>query len=237
MFIPLSDDNPLRAISAPYVTRAIILLNIAIFFVFQSGLVADAMTASVYRFGIIPVELHHGAGLRDKFGLLPEPLTLFTYSFLHGGWMHLLGNMLFLWVFGDNVEDAMGHLRFVVFYLACGVAGGLAHIVAVPTSEAPVIGASGAVAGVLAAYLVLHPRVRLWVLVLGGIPLRIPALWVIGVWIAFQIGHLFVVSDDQTAWWAHVGGLAAGALLIPVMRQPGTALFDRGLRAGGASPR
>jgi membrane associated rhomboid family serine protease len=166
--------------------------------------------------------------------VIPESLTFITYMFLHGGWMHLIGNMLFLWVFGDNVEDAMGHGRFLVFYLLCGAAGGLAHALASPTSEAPLIGASAAVAGTLAAYLILHPRVKLWVLFLGRIPLKLSAMWVIGAWIAFQFFNVFVALDQETSYWAHIGGLAAGAVLIPFMRRPDVPLFDQGLPTAGA---
>jgi membrane associated rhomboid family serine protease len=158
-------------------------------------------------------------------------LTLITYMFLHGGWMHLIGNMLFLWVFGDNVEDAMGHGRFLAFYLLAGIAGGLAHTLSGPTSTVPLVGASGAIAGVVAAYLMLHPRVKLWVLVLGRFPLKVSAVWAIGAWAAFQVVMLLVASDHTTAWWAHIGGFAAGAVLLPIMRKPGVALFDRDLPA------
>jgi len=237
MFIPLTDDNPLQRIETPYVTRILIALNATIFIVFQSGFVFDALHASAVSFGVIPAELYHGAGLRDRFGVVPESFTLVSYMFLHGGWMHLIGNMLFLWVFGDNIEDAVGHVRFVVFYLACGIAGGLAHAAAMPSSEAPLLGASGAVAGVLSAYLVLHPKVKLWVLVLGRIPLKITAAWAIGAWILFQIFHVVAGSSDGTAWWAHVGGLAAGVFLIPLMRRPGVPLFDRGLQVRSPAPR
>lgn len=151
--------------------------------------------------------------------------------FLHAGWMHLIGNMLFLWVFGDNVEDAMGHVRFLVFYLAAGVAGGLAHMLSVPDSTIPLVGASGAIAGVVAAYLILHPRVKLWVLVLGRIPLKISAMWALGAWAAFQVIMLLVASDHTTAWWAHIGGFVAGAALVPFMRKPGVPLFDQDLPA------
>ena len=151
--------------------------------------------------------------------------------FLHSGWIHLLGNMLFLWVFGDNVEDAMGHARFCAFYLACGIAGGVAHAFANPTSEAPLIGASAAVAGTLGAYLILHPKVKLWVLAFGRIPVKLSAMWVIGAWILFQFVNLFVALDQATSYWAHVGGLLAGAALVPFMRRPGVPLFDRGLAA------
>src|SRR4030095_12878024 len=117
--------------------------------------------ASVGTFGLIPAEFHLGAGLRSEYATIPESLTLVTYMFFHGGRMHLLGNMLFLWVFGDNIEDDMGHGRFLIFYLLCGAAGAGAHALANPTSEAPLIGASAAVAGTLGAYLILHPKVKL----------------------------------------------------------------------------
>jgi membrane associated rhomboid family serine protease len=229
MFIPLHDDNPLRTIGWPYVTRGLIAFTTLVFVVFQSGLVLDAHTLTLGAFAVIPAEFNLGGGLRTPFALVPEPVTLVTYVFLHGGWMHLIGNMLFLWVFGDNVEDAMGHARFLVFYLLCGVAAGLAHAVALPKSEAVLIGASGAMAGTLAAYLVLHPKVKLWVLVLGRIPLKISAMWVIGAWLVFQVFNIFVVLDESTAWWAHVGGFAAGAALIPFFRRRDVPLLDRGL--------
>jgi rhomboid family protein len=231
MFIPLYDYNTLRSIRTPIVTRTLIAITVLVFLVFESGLVVDAQMASVGAFGVIPAEFYLGAGLRSELGVIPEPLTFVTYVFLHGGWMHLIGNMLFLWVFGDNVEDAMGHARFVAFYFLCGAAGGVAHALANPTSEAPLIGASAAVAGTLAAYLILHPRVKLWVLVLGRIPLKISAMWAIGAWIVFQFVNLFMALDKETAYWAHIGGLAAGAILIPFMRRPDVPLFDRGLPA------
>jgi membrane associated rhomboid family serine protease len=234
MFIPLYDYNVLRTIKTPVVTRTLIAVTTVVFIIFESGLVIDAQMASVGAFGVIPAEFHLGAGLRSELAVIPEPLTFFTYMFLHGGWMHLIGNMLFLWVFGDNVEDAMGHGRFLVFYLVCGAAGGFAHAFAAPTSEAPLIGASAAVAGTLAAYLILHPRVKLWVLALGRIPLKLSAMWVIGAWIAFQFFNLFVALDQETSYAAHIGGLMAGALLIPFFRRPDVPLFDQGLPASGA---
>ncbi len=231
MFIPLYDYNALRQIRTPVVTRSLIAVTAVVFLVFESGLVVDAQIASVGAFGMIPAEFHLGAGLRSELAVIPKSLTLVTYMFLHAGWMHLIGNMLFLWVFGDNVEDAMGHARFLVFYALCGAAGGMAHALANPTSEAPLIGASAAVAGTLAAYLILHPRVKLWVLVLGRIPLKIRAMWVIGAWIVFQFVNLFMALDRGTAYWAHIGGFAAGAILIPFLRRPDVPLFDRGATA------
>ena len=132
---------------------------------------------------------------------VPERLTLLSYMFFHGDILHLAGNMLFLWVFGDNVEDAMGHIKFLIFYLACGVIAGLVHAWVVPTSDAPLIGASGAVAGVIAAYLMLHPRVRVWVLALKAIPLRISA--------AFALGDMDPHSDRH----GHVAAGGAGGMV------------------------
>lgn len=230
VFVPLRDDNPLRVIRWQWVTAGIIALNVAIFLL-QLTEPGQIYAAS---FATVPSELlgtGGGAarGAHDALAI-PEALTLISYQFLHGSPMHLIGNMLFLWVFGDNVEDAMGHMRFLVFYLLCGIAGGLAHAVMTPSSSVPLIGASGAVAGVITAYLILHPRVRVWVLAFRFIPLRISAAWALGAWIATQFVMLFIPDETPVAWWAHVGGILAGALLIVFMRRPGVPLFDQGPR-------
>lgn len=230
MFVPLRDDNPLRVIRWQWVTVGIIATNVLVFLL-QMTAPGQIYTAS---FAEIPSELI-GSGGRAAYGpqdqlAVPEALTLITYQFLHGSWIHLIGNMLFLWVFGDNIEDAMGHMRFLVFYLLCGIAGGLAHAVMTPTSDIPLIGASGAVAGVISAYLILHPRVRVWVLAFRFIPLRISAAWALGAWIATQFVMLAIPDETPVAWWAHVGGILAGAFLIVFMRRPGVPLFDQGQR-------
>ena len=230
MFVPLRDDNPLRVIRWQWVTVGIIVTNVLVFLL-QMTAPGQIYTAS---FAEIPSELI-GSGGRAAYGpqdqlAVPEALTLITYQFLHGSWIHLIGNMLFLWVFGDNIEDAMGHMRFLVFYLLCGIAGGLAHAVMTPTSDIPLIGASGAVAGVISAYLILHPRVRVWVLAFRFIPLRISAAWALGAWIATQFVMLAIPDETPVAWWAHVGGILAGAFLIVFMRRPGVPLFDQGQR-------
>jgi membrane associated rhomboid family serine protease len=147
--------------------------------------------------------------------------------FLHGGWVHLFGNMLFLWVFGDNVEDAMGSVRFLMCYLLAGVAAGVAFAVSAPHSTTPLVGASGAIAGIVAAYLLLYPRVKMWVLILMRLPLKLSAMWVICGWLAFQIFNAIVNVDQETAWWAHVGGFVAGAVLTPFLRHPDVPLFGR----------
>jgi len=231
VFIPLSDDNPLRSIRFQWVTVGLIAANVLVF-LWQKGGLGETAAAS---FALIPVELFQvkifggsAHGPSDALAV-PEGYTLLTYMFLHFDIIHLSSNMLFLWVFGDNVEDAMGHFKFLVFYLICGVAGGLAHASMLPASRLPLIGASGAVAGVIAAYLILHPRVLVWVLAFRFIPLRISAAWVLGVWVATQLFMVFVSDTDQVAWWAHIGGMAAGAILILFMRRPGVPLFDRRL--------
>ena len=231
VFIPLSDDNPLRSIKFQWVTVGLIAANVAAF-AWQSLGAGQTVAAS---FAVVPSELLQvgiiGGPARGPHDTLavPEGYTLLTYMFLHGDILHLLSNMLFLWVFGDNVEDAMGHFRFIVFYLACGIAGGLVHSLALPASKLPLIGASGAVAGVIAAYLILHPRAKVWVLAFRFIPLRISAAWVLGVWVATQLFMVVLGQPDQVAWWAHIGGMVAGAILILFMRRPGVPLFDRGL--------
>ena len=229
VFVPLSDDNPLRAIPFQWVTIVLIALN-CVAFVLQ---LAPGGETAIAAFGLTPAELFGVEGSMvggaSSQVQIPEGLTLITYQFLHGDILHLLSNMIFLWVFGDNVEDAMGHLKFILFYLLCGSAGGLAHAFLAPTSTLPLIGASGAVAGVIAAYLILHPRVRVWCLAFRFIPLRIPAAWVLGVWAVTQFVMVMLPSGDQVAWWAHIGGMAAGAVLILFLRRPGVPLFDRGL--------
>jgi membrane associated rhomboid family serine protease len=225
MVIPLYDINPRRTIRVPWVTYTLILACVLIYTVFQSGLAIDANFASVIGFGMIPADFP-GLDLSTSAGI-PEPLTLLTYMFLHGGWVHLFGNMLFLWVFGDNVEDAMGSVRFLMFYLLAGVAAGVAFAVSAPHSTTPLVGASGAIAGIVAAYLLLYPRVKMWVLILMRLPLKLSAMWVICGWLAFQIFNAIVNVDQETAWWAHVGGFVAGAVLTPFLRHPDVPLFGR----------
>lgn len=234
LFIPVWDRNPLETIPFQFVTLALVVANVVIFVVFQSGLVLPPSVENILGFALIPAELLNAGFFGDATyqvfegqAQIPERLTLVSYMFLHGSVMHLVGNMAFLWVFGDNVEDAMGHVRFLLFYLMCGIFAGLAHTFAVPDSPQPLIGASGATSGVIAAYLMLHPKVRLWVLALPFFPLRINAGIALGIWVLFQIYSLFFASDSHTAWWAHIGGLAAGALLVLFMRRPGVPLFDR----------
>lgn len=227
MFVPIADANPWEYVRRPYVTWAVAALNLVIFAGLQHGAIGEVDAAGVLSFGTIPSVVTGAAVLPEGYERVAPPLTLVTYMFLHAGWLHLIGNSAFLLVFGDNVEDALGHVRFVAFYLLCGVAAGLAHTLAQPGSDVPLVGASGAVAGVVAAYLVLHPNIRLWALVFMKVPLRVPAFWVIGTWICLQVWQVFAATDQDTAWWAHIGGLVAGAVLVVPMRRRGVALFDR----------
>ncbi len=231
MFIPLRDDNSLKSIPFQYVTVSLIVVNVLVYLLEVNGL----SEAAIAGFGLTPRELFGTTTMLapssfDGAGYdLSEGTTLLTYMFFHADIFHLLGNMLFLWVFGDNVEDAMGHAKFLVFYLACGVFAGLCHALMTPDSDLPLIGASGAVAGVIAAYLMLHPRVNVWVLAFKIIPLRLTAGLMLGLWIGFQILMVVIPDGGEVAWWAHIGGLIAGAVLILFMRRPGVPLFDKGV--------
>lgn len=227
MFIPLYDSNQFRYIRHSYVNLGIILLNVIVFIVTVSGASEDFSNASILGLGYIPSVVHNTAELAPQFVIIPENFSYVTYAFLHADIFHLGGNMLFLWVFGDNVEDALGHLKYLIFYLACAVAGAWLHGVILASSEQPLIGASGAIAGVVVAYLMLHPHVKLWVLVLMRIPMRIPAYIPIALWIAFQFLMLFTQTEDQVSWPCHVGGIVAGALLVPLLKRRGVKLFDR----------
>ena len=232
MFIPIYDDNPLRSIRYPWVTWALIASNI-VAFLLELTPKGETVIAS---FALVPTELFK-MGLRvgaagGPYDVLPVPemATVISHLFLHGDTLHIATNMAFLWVFGDNVEDAVGHGRFLLFYLLCGIAAGLAHAFALKTSTVPLIGASGAVAGVIAAYLMLHPRVKVWVLALRIIPLNVSAAVALGLWVAIQFAMLFVRDSGEVAWWAHVGGIIAGAALILVLRKPDYPLFDERVR-------
>lgn len=221
MFVPLHDANPLKVIRFQAVTMSLIAVNVAVFLAARYELFGRDEVETVLIYGVIPADLIGGGNVYSLPVPVMEELTLVTYMFMHAGWLHLLGNMVFLWVFGDNVEDALGHVRFLLFYLLCGVAAGLAHTLVDTASQMPLVGASGAIGGVLGAYLVLYPRARVWVLLFLRIPVRLPAIWVLGGWIVLQLVSLGGTSDDAqaTAWWAHIGGFAAGALLVFPLRK------------------
>jgi len=218
MFIPLHDTNRLRYIRFPCVTIGLIALNILVYCMTTLG-GEDFSNAAMLGFGFIPSVVHHYAELAPQFVVVPERWSYLTYSFLHLDMLHLGGNMLFLWVFGDNVEDAMGHLRFLVFYLLCAAAGALLHGLVAPESQAPLIGASGAVAGVVAAYLLLYPRNKVWILAFARIPLRVPAWWALAAWVALQFVMFLGLSEDQISWACHVGGVLAGAATVVVFKR------------------
>ena len=222
MVIPIYDNDPLEKSHRAYVTFVLIALNIAIFAV-QDAASDNTSTLLLVNFALFPVAL---SGEAVTGGFMPPSFSLLTYMFLHGGWMHLLFNMLFLWVFADNIEDALGRGRFLAFYLLCGMAGGAAHVLAAPQSNVPLVGASGAIAGVIAAYLMIRPCAKITVLIFGFIPIKLASYWVLGFWILTQVWHVFSLEKSDTAWWAHVGGLVAGAALITVMRPAGVRLFE-----------
>ncbi|AOG11924.1 rhomboid family intramembrane serine protease [Agrobacterium sp. RAC06] len=228
MFIPLHDRNALKHIRKQYVTLGLILANVVTHAL--ATLAPEALyEIGVYGMGFIPAVAFDIAELDPRLVLVPEGATYVTYSFLHGSWLHLGSNMLFLWVFGDNVEDAMGHFKFLFFYLACAAAGALVHGLVMPASEAPLIGASGAVSGVVAAYLMLHPKVRVWVLVFMRFPLPLPAFIPLLFWVGQQFVMLVIDGDSNVSWGAHVGGIIAGAILVLFLRRPGVPLFDRAI--------
>jgi len=215
--IPLRDDNPAQR--TPYVTRGLIVLNVLVFFYELS--LGDGMAEFIRDWGVVPGRLF--ASLTGDTSLPVELLSIVTSLFLHGGWLHLIGNMWYLWIFGDNVEDRMGHARFLVFYLASGVVAALLHSAMIPGSSIPTVGASGAIAGVLGAYAYAFPRAR----VLTLIPIifffqivSIPALVLLGIWFAFQFiaGALDLgrASGGGVAWWAHIGGFVFGFVTMMV---------------------
>lgn len=221
MFVPLKDDNPLRLIRFQYVALAIIVVNVAVFLITGPLLGDQGLVWAETGFGVVPSELLDlQRTANPAFNPISEPLTLLTYQFMHGGWLHLLSNMAFLWVFADNIEDAFGHFGFGLFYVMCGVVAALTHVYMLPDSHEPLIGASGAVSGVLAAYLLLYPRARVWVLLFFYIPFRIPAWIVLGGWIILQFVSLYMENPDAqaVAWWAHIGGFAMGLIFTLILR-------------------
>lgn len=216
--IPLKDDNPTR--TTPFVDYALIAACVLVF-LWQVSL-GERIEAAIYAYGLIPDQLLGDARLPPELRVVPAWMTVFTSMFLHGGWMHLIGNMLYLWIFADNVEDRLGHGRFVVFYLLCGIAAALAQALPDPQSQIPMIGASGAISGVLGAYLLLYPRARVLVLIpLGPLSqlVRLPALLVLGLWFGLQLlSEMFAPPGAGVAFRAHIGGFVAGLLLLPVFR-------------------
>ncbi|WP_247891284.1 rhomboid family intramembrane serine protease [Azospirillum aestuarii] len=230
LFLPIYDDNPTRR--TPVVTMALIALCVMVF-LWQLSLGARTGDLAVYSFGLVPAVLFGYAELPEPLRVIPPWMSVVTSMFMHGGFLHIAGNMLYLWIFGNNVEDSMGRGRFVVFYLLCGTAAALAQSFAAPTSEVPMVGASGAIGGVLGAYLVLHPRANVgvffWFIIIVRV-ISVPAVLVLGFWFVGQIlsGVTTPTSDDSggVAFWAHVGGFAMGAVLIPFFKRPEVRLLE-----------
>lgn len=231
VFVPLSDDNPRRSIRFPIVSWSIIFISLAVYLVFQSGYLIPARQEVALSWGMIPAVLMDRAVLPPELVRVPPWATLITEMFLHGDALHLLGNMLFLLVFADNVEDAMGHWRFLLFIIACALISSLAHALAFPDSQSPLIGASGAISGVVGAYLLLFPRVKLWVLLFARIPVRVTTFWIIGGWLIVQVASGVFGTDDAVAWWAHVGGFLTGIGLLPVLKRRDVPLFGRAVES------
>jgi membrane associated rhomboid family serine protease len=226
MFIPLHDAVELKYIRVQWVTIGIIAVNVLVWVLTSFAEPETAERASL-GFGFIPAVIFHYAVLDPSIVLVPKDATFLTYAFLHLDFWHLASNMVFLWVFGDNVEDALGHARFLVFYLLCAAGGAVLHGLVGPAAEGPLLGASGAISGVVAAYFLLHPRVRVWVLVLMRIPLPLPAFIPLALWIVQQFAMLALDMNGMVSWGAHVGGILCGALLVVFMRRKGVPLFDR----------
>ncbi len=216
MFIPLKDYNPTRRF--PLITVVFIALNILIFFYQVSS--PEGLQYHVFRMGAVPYEITHFTTLTEVPRLFP-PLTLLTSMFLHGGLFHLLGNMLYLWIFGNNIEDFLGPVRFILFYVIAGLGASLVHILFNPGSKIPMIGASGAIAGILGAYLVLFPNARIKTLVFFWI-IPVPAAFLLVVWFFGQIMNIGM--SGGVAWFAHIGGFMIGLFIIGFYRQKQTTL-------------
>lgn len=220
VMFPIRDHNPSGRI--PYITYTLMALNIGIF-LSMVPIMSDppAINALYNSYALVPIRISNGVGFEG----------LFTSMFLHAGWMHILGNMLFLWIYGDNIEDEMGHLPYLAFYLACGIAAGLAQVLFEPSSRVPMVGASGAIAGVMGAYLLLYPKAKVDIFFFFVVFFRIipiPAWIILVLWFAMQfIGGLGADPDQGgVAYWAHAGGFVAGLLLcLPVWLRRGATRF------------
>jgi membrane associated rhomboid family serine protease len=218
--IPLKDDNP--ATLTPVVNWTIMGLCILVF-LWQVGLGQRGNQEAIYALGAIPAVLLEGARLPPEIARISPELTIFTSMFMHGGWLHLIGNMLYLWIFGDNIESSMGHLRFLVFYLVCGTVAVFAQALPDSQSTVPMIGASGAISGVLGAYLLLYPHARVVVLIPLGFLSQIillPAGIVLALWFGLQLLQSALTPKDVAgiAFGAHIGGFLAGLALVPLFK-------------------
>ena len=220
--IPFKDENPSKTI--PIINVLLILANISVF-IYQNFFVWGGAVPLFSRLGCVPYEFTHFVDI-DPPAMIPVPLTLLTAMFMHGGWIHLLSNMLFLWIFGDNIEDKLGHFRYLSFYILWGVAGSFFHIFTNLNSRIPTIGASGAIAGVMGAYMFLFPKARIRTLLVFVIfvqVINIPAVIMIGYWILIQVlsglAEFGSQSKSGIAWFAHIGGFVTGFISIIIMRK------------------
>ena len=208
MFFPIKDENP--TVNKPYVTVSLIVINTLVY-LYTFPMNPKVFQIFMYKFGLIPYELVHLEELTPHFSF-PVLLTPFTSMFVHGGFMHLLGNMLFLWIFGNNIEDYLGPVKFIIFYLVSGLSAVFLFVLFGPNSQVPLVGASGAIAGVLGAYLVLFPHARIvtliWLFFIQVV--RIPAKFLLGFWFFYQLLMSVAGGGGGVAWLAHVGGFAFG---------------------------
>ncbi len=226
--VPLYDDSP--RLHAPVATGGLIVAC-AIVFLWQLGQGPHAADAVALAYGLVPAVFFGSAELPPQLQLVPPWATLFTSMFLHGGWLHLVGNMLYLWIFGRAVENALGPLRFLVFYILCGAIAGLAQAAIDPGAEVPMVGASGAIAGILGAYLVLYPRgnvvVLIWIIIFLRL-VTVPAILMLGLWFLLQLVNAAsaTAGSGGVAFWAHVGGFVAGMLMVSFFRRRGVQIFQ-----------
>ncbi|HEY9640037.1 MAG TPA: rhomboid family intramembrane serine protease [Coleofasciculaceae cyanobacterium] len=234
---PLSDENP--TYTRPYVTIGLILLNILCFF-YELSLPPAQLDQFFHIAAVVPRELSASFQGQVIPQGLPEWSTLITSQFLHGGWLHLLGNMLYLWIFGNNVEDKLGHVKFLIFYLLCGIVAGLAQWFFAQNSAVPSLGASGAIAGVMGAYIIRFPQARILTLI-SFFAVRVPAILFLGIWFVQQAFYGVASLDAPSnigmenggvAYWAHAGGFIIGAILGPLfgLFSDSTAQPGKGLR-------
>ncbi|MEO8046030.1 MAG: rhomboid family intramembrane serine protease [Nitrospirota bacterium] len=228
--IPLHDDNPTER--PPIITIAWIVAC-ALVFLYQASLPAGPGETFVFQYGAIPALVFGEADLPEMGVAIPAYATLITSMFLHGGWMHLIGNMLYLWVFGNNIEDAMGHAKYIAFYLTCGILAALSHALTDPSSSIPMVGASGAISGILGAYLLLFPRAKVLVMMPALGATRVPAAIVLGMWFVMQLlsgGMSIGTEGGGVAFFAHIGGFLAGVALIGLFKRPDVPFLATGRR-------
>ena len=228
-FLPLFDNNPTGR--TPVISWLILAICLIVF-LWQSSLPASAEYELFLGFGVVPALLFGHQALPDGLVAVTPYMSVFTSMFLHGGWLHLGSNMLYLWIFSDNVEDSMGSVKFILFYSLCGIGAALCQSVIDPYSVTPMVGASGGIAGILGAYILLHPKatVRVFMLILIFIRIiSLPAWVVLGVWIAGQFvsAPAALSGDGGVAYFAHIGGFLTGMLLVLVFKRRNVALFDR----------